>query len=183
MRCFRFFHLPRRASSARCGGKATTKHKRLPTSDGVSGAKHFLKFGKESLLVLLSLRPILACVSSSRGPATWTQTAKGCSQIHSSGCPSYVSHQQPAPLTKGEGYFRLGTVGSAGFASTLKYLSMTGCSRQRATVPGPLSESTGEPGPQKGNRRRSAQVAAVLSLLSPPAAKGIPVLRTTRAEA
>lgn len=71
------FHLPR---SAQCGGKTTVKHKRPPTSDGVSGGKHFLKFGKESLLVLLSLRPIPACVSASRGPATWTQTAKGCSQ-------------------------------------------------------------------------------------------------------
>lgn len=73
------FHLPR---SAQCGGKTTVKHNRPPTSDGVSGGKHFLKFGKESLLVLLSLRPMPACASASRGPATWTQTAKGRSQRH-----------------------------------------------------------------------------------------------------
>jgi len=82
MLCFCCFCPPRSASSAQCRGKTRTKHKRPPTSDRVSGAKHFLKFGKESLLVLLSLRPIPACVSASRGPATWTQTAKGCSQTH-----------------------------------------------------------------------------------------------------
>lgn len=108
------FHLPR---SAQCGGKTTVKHNRPPTSDGVSGGKHFLKFGKESLLVLLSLRPMPACASASRGPATWTQTAKGRSQ----------RHLPPGP----EGCFRQGMAERRQLV--VLHPHVQGCTWQRAT--------------------------------------------------
>lgn len=43
----------------------------FPTSAGISGGKHSLKFGKESLLVLPSLRPSLASRGAIHGAATW----------------------------------------------------------------------------------------------------------------
>lgn len=153
------FHLPR---SAQCGGKTTVKHKRPPTSDGVSGGKHFLKFGKESLLVLLSLRPIPACVSASRGPATWTQTAKGCSQRH---------------LPAGPG----GSFGQ-GMARRKQLLVLLprvqGCTWQRATGLVPLQWKHWRawiPGVEKPTMSSGAELLPS-PLPSPPTGKGILVL-------
>lgn len=57
-------------------GKQGRKLTGFPTSAGVSGSKHFLKFGKESLIVLPSLSPILASCAAIHGSATWAQTAE-----------------------------------------------------------------------------------------------------------
>lgn len=67
---------------------------------GLSGGKHFLKFGKESLLVLPSLRPSLASCGAIHGATTWAQTAERTGVKGTHRCTSHPRPHLPSLATQ-----------------------------------------------------------------------------------